>query len=202
MGELERLDRVAGGLADDVELALQRIGDGHAGAAADEHLADDRLDPLDRFAEIAVVDRHVAPAEQDLSLVLDGALDLVLAGEARRRLLRQEHHAHAVLAERRQGDALLGHFLAEELVRHLDQDAGAVARLGVGAHRAAVSQVLEDQQPLLDDGVALLALDVGDEADAAGIVFVGWVVQTLRLGKTGLVHGFTFRLPAGSAENS
>jgi hypothetical protein len=28
--------------------------------------------------------------------------------------------------------------------------------------------------------MALVALDVGDETDAAGIVFVGWVVQTLR----------------------
>ena len=48
-------------------------------------------------ARSAVVDRHVAPAEQHLALVLDRALDLVLAGEARGRLARQEHHADAVL---------------------------------------------------------------------------------------------------------
>ena len=38
-------------------------------------------------------------------------------------------------------------------------------------------EVLEDLQPLLDDAVRLLALDVGDEADAAGIVLVARVVQ-------------------------
>ena len=56
---------------------------------------------------------------------------------------------------------------------NLDQDAGAVAHQLVGADRAAVVEVLQDQQALLDDRVALVALDVGDEADAAGIVFVG-----------------------------
>ena len=71
--------------------------------------------------------RHVAPAEQHLAFVLDRALDLVLAGEARGRLLRQEHHADAVLPERRQLDALLRHLLAEERVGDLDQDARAVA---------------------------------------------------------------------------
>ena len=45
----------------------------------------------------------------------------------------------------------LRHLLAEELVRDLDQDAGAVAGQRVGADRAAVGQVLQDQQALLDD---------------------------------------------------
>ena len=47
----------------------------------------------------AVVGRHVAPAEQHLAFACDRALDLLLAGHARRGFLRQEHHAHAVLAE-------------------------------------------------------------------------------------------------------
>ena len=45
----------------------------------------------------------------------------------------------------------LRHLLAEELVRDLDQDAGAVAELRIAADRAAVGQVLQDQQALLDD---------------------------------------------------
>ena len=70
-----------------------------------------------------------------------------------------------------------GHLGAVELVGDLDQDAGAVAHQLVGADRAAVVEVLEDLQALRDDAVRALALDVGDEADAAGIVFVGRVVQ-------------------------
>jgi hypothetical protein len=29
--------------------------------------------------------------------------------------------------------------------------------------------------------MALGALDVGDETDAAGVMFIGWIVKTLRL---------------------
>jgi len=39
-----------------------------------------------------------------------------------------------------------------------------------------MGQVAQDLQALLDDRVALLALDVGDEADASCVVFVGRVV--------------------------
>ena len=48
------------------------------------------------------------------------------------------------------------------------------------AHRAAVAEVLQHRQALLDDRVRLLALDVRDEADAARVVFVRRVIETLR----------------------
>jgi hypothetical protein len=83
---------------------------------------------------------------------------------------------------------LLRHVLAVELVGDLDQDAGAVAHQRVGADRAAMIQVAQDQQALLDDVVALAALDVGDETHAAGIVFVGRVVQTLRVRLSHVLH--------------
>ena len=59
---------------------------------------------------------------------------------------------------------------AEQLVRDLDQDPGAVAGQRIGAGRPAMGQVPQDLEPLLDDRMALLALDVRDEADAAGVV--------------------------------
>ena len=102
------------------------------------------------------VDRHVAPAQQHLAFGLDGALELLLAGQARGVLLGQEDHADAVLAGRRQLDALARHLGAVELVGDLDQDAGAVAHQLVGADGAAMVEVLEDLQALLDDGVRFL----------------------------------------------
>ncbi len=184
--ELERLDRARGGLADHVELALERVGHDHVGAAADEDLAQHRLLGAHRRRHRHLgVDRHVAPAEHDLALGLDGALELLHAGQARRVLLGQEDHADAVLAGRRQHDALRGHLGAVELVRDLDQDAGAVAHQRVGADRAAVVEVLEDLQALLDDRVRLQALDVRDEADAAGVVLVGGRIEA---GARGVRH--------------
>jgi hypothetical protein len=92
-----------------------------------------------------------------------------------------EDHAHAVFAGRRQIHALLGHLGAVQRIGHLDQDAGAVAHQRIGPHRAAVVEVLQDLERVADDGVALLAPDVGHEADPAGVVLVRRVVQALGL---------------------
>ena len=99
---------------------------------------------------------------------------------AQRRVLRHEPVADAVVAGRRQLDALLRHLLAEEAVRDLHQHAGAVAHQRVGADRAAMRQVLEHGEAVLDDLVRLHALHVGDEADAAGVVLVARIVEALR----------------------
>ena len=74
-------------------------------------------------------------------------------------------------------DALGGHLGAVELVGDLDQDACAVAHQLVGADRAAMVEVLEDLQALRHDVVRAPALDVRDEAHAAGVVLAGGVVQ-------------------------
>ena len=181
MLEPQRLDRVPSALADDVELALERVGDHDARAAAHQYLPDCGLQALRRFGEIGIVHRHVAPAEQHLALVLDGALDLILAGEAARWIARQEHHADPVLPRGRQLDAAPGHFLAQQLVRDLDQAACAIGELRIPAHRAAVGKVLQHREAVLDDRVRLLSLDMRDEANAARIVLVSRVVQSLRV---------------------
>jgi hypothetical protein len=73
------------------------------------------------------VDRHVAPAEHALPLGAHGALELLLAGEPRGVLLRQEDHADAVLARGAAAPRPARHLGAVEVVGDLDQDAGAVA---------------------------------------------------------------------------
>ncbi|CPO01337.1 Uncharacterised protein [Bordetella pertussis] len=174
------LDGVAGGLADHVQLAFQRVGHHHVGAAADEQLADDRFEAAHRGRHRHFdVHRHVAPAQHDLAFGADRALQLLFTGQARGGFLGQEHHCHAVFARRRQDDALLSQFVVVQRVGNLDQDAGAVAHQLVGAHGAAVIQVFQDLQALLDDGVALAALDMGHEADATGVVLVVRVIQAL-----------------------
>ena len=85
-----------------------------------------------------------------------------------------------------------GGFLAKETVRHLHQNAGAVAGVHLATAGAAMQQVDEQLQRLADDAVALLALDVDDKADAAGIVLVPRVVESLRGHR--LVTGRRWRL--------
>ena len=93
---------------------------------------------------------------------------------------RQEGHAHAVRPRLRQLEAELGALAGEELVWNLDQDAGAVAGLRVAAAGAAVGQVDKNLDSLADNVVALMAADAGDEPDAARVVLVRGIVETLR----------------------
>ena len=100
----------------------------HVAGPLHEELADARHDLRRQHADGVRVDRHVAPAQEASCPRLDGALlDNGLAAVALALLLRQEGHADGVLARVRQVDVVLGALALEELVRHLDQDAGAVA---------------------------------------------------------------------------
>ena len=173
------VDRLRNRLAQDVELALEFVVGLRRAVAADEHLHVRGLGRLDGFAERGIVGRHVAPAEQHQPLVLDLVGDDALDDFAPRRFLRHEQRADGVVARLRQRKADLGGLAREEGVRDLHQDAGAVAGARIGADRAAVFEVAQDVQRVGDDLMRLLALDVGDEADAAGILFQRGIVESL-----------------------
>ncbi len=179
MAQLQRLDRVPGALADDVELALQRVLVELVGAARDENLPDHRLDFLGPLGETRVVGRHVAPAKEDLAFGGDCPLDLLHAGHAGGRLLGKKDHPRTVLADGGQRQPLAAAHPPQKRIRELNEDAGAVSLERVRTGRAAVSQVLQDLQRLTDDLVALLPLDVGDEPQPAGVVLITRVVEAL-----------------------
>ena len=82
VAERQRLDRVPCPLADDVQLAFERILAARLAAAADEHLADDRFDLLRAFGEAFTIRGYIAPAEQNLPFCGNRALDFLLAGHA------------------------------------------------------------------------------------------------------------------------
>ena len=75
---------------------------------------------------------------------------------------------------------LLG-FLAEEAVRDLKQDARAVARVLLQPHAAAVLEIDQDRQGIVDHLVRLLAAEVRECADAAGVVFKLRTIQAATL---------------------
>jgi hypothetical protein len=63
----------------------------------------------------------------------------------------------------------------------LNEDAGAVASLRVATRRAAMGEIDENLKALADDLVALFAAYVCDQAHAAGIVFIPWMIEALCL---------------------
>ena len=91
----------------------------------------------------------------------------------------QEGQADAVRAGGRERE---GDRLAEEAVGDLDEDAGAVAGVDLGARGAPVVEVAERVERVVDDLAALLALDVGDERHAARVVLEARVVEPEGLG--------------------
>jgi len=57
-------------------------------------------------------------------------------------------------------------------MRRLHQDARAVAGVFLAAAGAAVLEIVEDLDRLADHVVAFAAVQIDDEADAAGVVLV------------------------------
>ena len=183
-------------LAQDVEPALELVLRQFLFALADEHLHVHRLGRLDRFTECRIVGRHGAPAEQRQPLARDHLGVDVTDDLPPVLLARHEQLADRVLPRLRQCESELGRLLGEELVRDLRQDAGAIAHARVGADRAAMLQIAENLQAVFDDLVRLAAFDVGDEADAAGILVERGVVEALHRRRAGIGAGMRERCAA------
>ena len=81
-------------------------------------------------------------------------------------------------------------------MRDLRENTGAVAHQRVGADRAAMFEILQDAETVANDLVRLLALEAGDEADAAGIAVVLRIVETLRQVHAGQGRAHAFAGPA------
>jgi hypothetical protein len=96
------------------------------------------------------------------------------------RFHRKEDHADTVLPGRRKCEAQFGALAGEELVRDLDQYAGAVTGFRIAAARSPVRQIDQHLYALDDNIVRFLTFNVGDEADTAGVVLMAGIVQSLR----------------------
>jgi hypothetical protein len=73
-------------------------------------------------------------------------------------------------------------------VRYLKQNPGAVSRARVTALRPSVTEVFKDLEPLLNNGMGLLARDVDDKTDPTGVFLLFRVVEALLQWKPGDAH--------------
>ncbi len=148
---------------------------GEVVGGAHEQLGDARGHGPGGAAAGRLVHRHVAPAEDPLALGLDAVLHQThgLGGVAG----RQEAEGHAVAALLGKVEARLG---AEEGVGKLEQDAGTVPGVGVGALGTAVLEALQRVQRSGHDLVRRGRAQPRHERNAAGVVLVARVVQATR----------------------
>ena len=171
--------------ADDEEVELE-LPLGNTRVRRDHDLLDLRPGGVGLLADDGNVHRHLTPAidrvaePQDLGL--DDAAAMFLGGEIG---LGQEHHAHPQPAAARlvagAGDVSL-----EEVLGDLDVDAGAVAGLAVGVHRAPVPHRLQGVDAGDDHLAAGLAVDGRHQSDATSVVFLGGVVHSVTAKPLGL----------------
>ena len=77
---------------------------------------------------------------------------------------------------------------AQEGIRHLDGNAGAVAGQRVGADRATVREVAQNLQALLDNRMTRPALGMGNKADAAGVMLLLGGIEALALWQSRMTH--------------
>jgi hypothetical protein len=171
-----------GDAADHVQLALERVRV-EAWGGGDDAVSDTRRSRRRGVTDVGEIERHVAPGDDALSLCLDGRADELLELGAARLVGRQEADGDAVLTWLREA----GYDRPEELVGQLDQDAGAVTGLRVGAGSAAVLEVLERADRPHDRLVRGDAVQFGDRADPAGVVLPGRVVEADPPGRAALL---------------
>ncbi len=176
--------------AQDVELLLELAVVEAGIAAADQDLLDLGPRGVGLLADHRDVDRHLAPAQDGVAEAQDLGLDDGAAALLRQKVgARQEHHADGDAADLRGLAARIAHVIAEEVLRDLDMDAGAVAGLAVGIDGAAMPHRLQRIDAGHHHVAAAPAVQRHDQADAAGVDLLGGVVAVGggELGDAGLV---------------
>ena len=164
-----------------VQAALEGVTGGCVVGAAQEGLQDGGHAGACRLAQVVRIDGHLAPKEQrHASLgaaLLKHATGILYALV----ILREEQHGHTIVALCRQNLAALLSLFAEKVMRNLEQDAGAVAGVLLESGAAAVLQVDQNGQRVVQNLVMTLAVDIGKCADAACIVVEFGAIKALLL---------------------
>ena len=169
------------GAAAHVQATLKGIAGGRVVRTAQEGLQDSRHAGAGRLAQVVRVDRNLAPKEQRHA-GLGAALLKHAAGVLYALVvLREEQHSHAIVALCRQNLAALLSLFTEKVMRNLEQDASAVAGVLLESRAAAVLQVDQNGQCVVQNLVMALTVDIGKRADATCIVVEFGAIKALLL---------------------
>ena len=164
-----------------VQAALEGIAGGRVVRTAQEGLQDGGHAGAGRLAQIVRVDRHLAPKKQRHAglgaALLKHAAGILYALV----VLREEQHGHAIVALCRQNLAALLSLFTEKVMRNLKQDSSAVAGILLESRAAAVLQVDQNGQRIVQNLVMALTVDIGKRADAACIVVEFGAIKALLL---------------------
>ena len=169
------------GAAAHVQATLKGIAGGRVVRTAQEGLQDSGHAGAGRLAQVVRVDGHLAPKEQRHAglgtALLKHAAGILYALV----VLREEQHGHAIVALCRQNLTALLSLFTEKVMRNLEQDASAIAGILLESRAAAVLQVDQNGQRVVQNLVMALTIDIGKRADAACIVVEFGAIKALLL---------------------
>ena len=154
-----------------VELALEIVARFDTRRAPHERLLDDGHALERRRAQVTAVDGNVAPEQQRDALGRATVLEDAHALGEPFGIRGQKEHGDAIFPLVGKEASAFLRLLAKEAVRYLDENARAVTGVGLEAHAAAVLEIDEHGQGIVNNLVRTHALEVGQGPDAAGIVF-------------------------------
>ena len=164
-----------------VQATLKGIAGGRVVRTAQEGLQDGGHAGARRLAQVVRVDRHLAPKEQRHAglgaALLEHATGILYALV----VLREEQHGHTIVALCRQNLAALLGLFTKKVMRNLEQDASAVAGVLLESRAAAVLQVDQNGQRIVQNLVMALTVDIGKRADATSIVVEFGAIKALLL---------------------
>ena len=167
---------VLGALADHVAAALQR----HVRRPGQEHLPEGGHCVAGQRAQRRVVGGYISPAQDLQSFGFGDLLHRGAGGGGVLGRLRQERDAGGVAAR---GGQLEIDDLAQECVRDLNKDAGAVTAARLGSLGSAMFKVEQRGDGLIDNVSGASAVHIDDHGHSARIVLECGVVQPDTLGR-------------------
>ena len=164
-----------------VQATLKGIAGGRVVRTAQEGLQDSGHAGSGRLAQVVRVDGHLSPKEQRHAglgaALLKHAAGILYALV----VLREEQHGHTIVALCRQNLAALLGLFTKKVMRNLEQDASAVAGVLLESRAAAVLQVDQNGQRIVQNLVMTLTVDIGKRADATSIVVEFGAIKALLL---------------------
>ena len=169
------------GAAAHVQATLEGVTRRRVVRTAQEGLQDSGHAGTRRLTQVVRIDRHLTPKEQRHAglgaTLLKHAAGILYALV----VLREEQHGHAIVALCRQNLAALLGLFSKKVMRNLEQDAGAVAGVLLESRAAAVLQVDQNGQRIVQNLVMALTVDIGKRADATCIVVEFGAIKALLL---------------------
>ena len=137
------------------------------------------------IAEYLLLHRHITPAKKFQVVFFCDDLEHSLCKGSLEAVLGEKEHTYAVAAGRSDLDPGFFGSNTKEVVRDLEQDADAISDFSGRVFSCSVIQHFNNMEGIADNLIVLMAVDVYNGSDSAGIVLIGYInmsVCSVRMG--------------------